>query len=208
MKKEKTFVPSVDGASIFAYGIVSLVVNVAALGVYIVLVGILRNPMFNSIRQSVFVGFLLTNIPMLAAAALTMLYFVKSKIIGDQYKHSEGKHHWLRNFLIFVLPGEVFRFLISLIDLGHTGGTGKITFVPSFIFENIYIYLTGSNKRVRMELQYIATDYIAYIGCYLLYLIVYCSLLMIPYYLLWKKAEFERNELIRYRREDEQHEIK
>jgi len=208
MKKEKTFVPSVDGASIFAYGIVSLVVNVAALGVYIVLVGILRNPMFNSIRQSVFVGFLLTNIPMLAAAALTMLYFVKSKIIGDQYKHSEGKHHWLRNFLIFVLPGEVFRFLISLIDLGHTGGTGKITFVPSFIFENIYIYLTGSNKRVRMELQYIAADYFAYIGCYLLYLIVYCSLLMIPYYLLWKKAEFERNELIRYRREDEQHEIK
>ena len=93
MKKEKTFVPSVDGASIFAYGCVSMAANYAAVWVYFVLQGILKNPMFNEVRQSpVLCCFLLTNIPMLAAAALTMIYLVKSKCVGDQYKHSEGKH--------------------------------------------------------------------------------------------------------------------
>ena len=208
MKKEKTFVPSVDGASIFAYGCVSMAANYAAVWVYFVLQGILKNPMFNEVRQSpVLCCFLLTNIPMLAAAALTMIYLVKSKCVGDQYKHSEGKHHWMRNFLLFVLPGEAIRFLISLIDLGHGEGTGVITSVASFIFENTYVYRAGANTRIRMETRYIAADYIAYVGCYLVYLIVYCLILMLPYYLLWKKAEFERNELIRYQREDAQHEI-
>ncbi len=207
MKKEKTFVPSVDGAQIFGYGCVSFIVNYGALWIYVILQNLLMTPLLIGIRQVMAVWHgILISLPMIGAAGLSTIYF--AKCVSDQYKHSEGKHNWLRNFLIFVIPGEVVRLLIGFIDFSHLAGTAVVTIIPCHLFEFLYMFKVDASTRIRQGLEYVPADYFAYFGCYLLYLVMYCSLLMIPYYWLWKKAEFERNELIRYQKEDALHEIK
>lgn len=188
---KKTLVPSVELVTIFVYAIVSIATNYVGCLTYII-----SALMFRGSQKSIASLIILAVLPMIVAVLLSSIYM--RKCINDQYVYSEGKVSWLRNFLIFIMPGEILRFLISLLDLGHSSGTGRIAFTPSFAFENIYIYQLGLNTRIRIEMNYQLSDFLAYIACYIVYLFVYVSLLLVIYRRFWKKIDVEHRELTRY----------
>lgn len=183
MAKRKS-VSSVDLATVVIYAIVSFASNYIGCLIYIISAGSLRG-----FQKSFFGVVVLTVIPMIAAILLSSIYI--KRCIGEQHQYSEGKISWWKNFCKFVIPGELLRFAISLTDLGHNNGTGWVTFTPSFIFENLYIYPNGLNTRIRFDMNYLPMDYLAYIGCYIAYLAVYILLLMAIYYRLWKRIDRE-----------------
>jgi len=192
---KKKLMPSVELSTIFIYAIISFAANYIGCLTYIITASALRG-----IQKSFAGVIVLAVIPMTVAVLLSSIYI--NRCISEQYQYSEGKIHWWQNFCIFIIPGELLRFIVSLCDLGHNSGTGWVTFTPSFIFENIYVYPNGLNTRIRFDMNYQLKDYMVYIGCYVIYLAIYTLLLLAIYHCFWKKLDFKYKELQKNRESD------
>ena len=140
-------------------------------------------------------------IPILAAAALTFLYFKKA--VPEQHLDNESRRSWQNNGLWLILPGEIARYLITLLDLGDGDGTGRIALAPSMLFEQTYMKWADIWNRSR--LTYGPTDVAAYSLCYLVYAIVYIALILTIYRAVWKHLDAEAARHAAHLREDASH---
>lgn len=104
--------------------------------------------------------------------------------IPEQY---HKKNHWRKCFLKFVLPGEIIRFLISFVCLGHQSQIGgRFSKLACFLFENTYMIATKRHEAIRNDLEYIPADFFVFALWYLLYAAVYGILIALVYRFMWQ----------------------
>lgn len=136
----------------------------------------------------IFVGFC---VPFLA------IFFLFKSTVGKQYVPNEDKRFWLKSCLRFTLPGEIVRFLVCQVTLGHIKSTGFFAYLPTLLFENTYLRWTGRGEQVRQKLlEYNFADFIVYALCFFLYLAIHLTLVMMIYRRFWLEAEKNRDDLI------------
>ena len=86
------------------------------------------------------------------------------------------------------LPGEIIRFLISFVCLGHQNQIGgRFSIFACFLFENTYLIATKRDIPVRHDLEYIPADFLAFAFWYLLYAAIYGVLIALVYRFLWQR---------------------
>ena len=103
-------------------------------------------------------------------------------------EHYQKNNHWRKCFLKFVLPGEIIRFLISLVCLGHQiQFGGRFSTLVAYLFENTYIFATKRHEAIRNDLEYVPADFLAFAFCYLLYAAIYGVLIALVYRFLWQQ---------------------
>lgn len=102
-------------------------------------------------------------------------------------KQYDKKSHWRKCFLKFVLPGEIIRFLISFVCLGHQSQIGgRFSKFACFLFENTYMIATKRHEAIRNDLEYIPADFFVFALWYLLYAAVYGILIALVYRYVWR----------------------
>ena len=105
-------------------------------------------------------------------------------------EHYHKKSHWHKCFLKFVLPGEILRFIISLVCLGHNNQIGgRFSHASTFLFENTYMYAANRYEAIRHDLEYIPTDFLVFALWYLVYAAVYGVLIARVYRMLWMREK-------------------
>ncbi len=119
---------------------------------------------------------------LLPILAVGILFFF---FVPEQY---HKKNHWRKCFLKFVLPGEIIRFFMSLVCLGHNNQIGgRFCHAPAFLFENTYMVATNRYEAIRNDLMYIPADFLAFAFWYLLYAAIYGVLIALVYRFLWQR---------------------
>ncbi|MBQ3195493.1 MAG: hypothetical protein IJB65_03400 [Clostridia bacterium] len=92
-------------------------------------------------------------------------------VLPPFYKEDCGKL-WLKSSAFIILPGETLRLLYSLWDLGFVDGSGRLSVVPSCLFELLYLNNADRHLAIRQYGEYAFADYAVYSLCYFLYLAV------------------------------------
>ena len=119
---------------------------------------------------------------LIPSLAVGFLFFF---FVPEQYHKN---NHWRKCFLKFVLPGEIIRFLISFVCLGHQNQIGgRFSIFACFLFENTYLIATKRDIPVRHDLEYIPADFLAFAFWYLLYAAIYGVLIALVYRFLWQR---------------------
>ena len=95
-----------------------------------------------------------------------------------------------------MIPGEVFRFILCWISLGHVSRTGLFGILPTFLFEQTYVIWSGRYVAIRQELALNFGDYLAYAFCYLICLAIQLTVIVFVYRYLWNVRKKEREELV------------
>lgn len=126
---------------------------------------------------------------LLPVLVIGILFFF---FVPEQY---HKKNHWRKCLLKFVLPGEIIRFFISLVCLGHNKQFGgRFCNAPAFLFENTYMVASNRYDAIRNDLMYIPTDFFVFALCYLLYAVIYGILIALLYRFLWQRERSNRGD--------------
>ena len=126
---------------------------------------------------------------LLPVLAVGILFFI---FVPEQY---HKKNHWRKCFLKFVLPGEIIRFFMSLVCLGHNNQIGgRFCNAPAFLFENTYMVATKRYDAIRNDLMYIPADFVAFAFWYLLYAAIYGVLIALVYRFLWQRQKTNQGD--------------
>lgn len=131
------------------------------------------------------------------AIPFVAIYVFFKFTVEKQYAPSEDKYCWVKCCVRLILPAEIVRFLACQITLGQINEAGAFAFLPSLLFESVYLLLTGRSEQVRQNfLQYNFSDFAVYALCYLMYVAIHLALIMIIYRHFWLKAQRDREDLI------------
>lgn len=134
MRNADRFANGIELKDMIVYAFVSFASNYVGFIVYIVTTMMFIKGKVTPTYTSLIVFEI---IPILAAAALTFLYFKKA--VPEQHLDNESRRSWQNNGLWLILPGEIARYLVTLLDLGDCDRTGRIALAPSMLFEQTYI---------------------------------------------------------------------
>ncbi len=178
-------------SEILLYGVITCVSNLVATFLILFLV----KGLLPFINNNVVIVIILLVIGVFAVSLGVSALFFKKKV-PQHYQPSNNKYAWLKKGLLFVLPGEGVRFLLSLFSLGHIDSTGLLSIVPTFLFENTYIIWTGRMEAIRQKADFVIADFLAYIGAYLPYIIIYLVAVLAVYHVFWNVGKKEREEMI------------
>ena len=127
---------------------------------------------------------------------LAVLFAYWKNRVPAHYQPSDDKRIWLKNALRLILPGEIVRCLLGTSCLGFIGSFGLLSLIPTFVFEQTYVIWSGRNKAIRQDAEFIFADYLAYIGIYLIYLVLFLLAVFAIYHYLWNVGKREKDELI------------
>ena len=148
-----------------------------------------------SINNNVVIFIILLVIGVFAVSLGITSFFFKRRI-PTHYRDSNNKYDWLKQGLLLVLPGEILRLIVCLFSLGHINSTGMLSILPTFLFEQTYVVWTGRMEAIRQNLDFIPADFFAYVGAYLLYLVLYLIGILTIYHAFWNVGKREREEMI------------
>lgn len=176
---------------IVLYAIVTCFANlIATLSVLYILKTIL--PLINN-NIVIFISLLVIGV-FAVSLGITALFFKRR--VPTHYRDSNNKYDWLKQGLLFVLPGEILRLIVCLFSLGHINSTGLLSILPTFLFEQTYVTWAGRMEAIRQNLNFIPADFFAYIGAYLPYLILYLIGILAIYNVFWNVGKREREEMV------------
>lgn len=128
--------------------------------------------------------------------SLAVLFGYWKNRIPAHYQPSDDKQLWLKNALRLILPGEIVRCLLGVSCLGFINSFGLLSLIPTFVFEQTYMILSGRYKAIRQKAEFIFADYLAYVGIYLIYLALFLLAVLAIYRYLWNVGKREKDELI------------
>ena len=98
-------------------------------------------------------------------------------------------------FFKCVLPGEIIRFLISFVCLGHQSQIGgRFSILACFLYENTYLLATKRSIPVRHDLEFIPSDFFVFALWYLMYVAVYGVFIGFLYRLLWQRERANKGD--------------
>ena len=189
MKKKK-----IQAKDIIFYGIIMCIANLLASLATSFILKIIVTPIKNVAFAYALTVFILLvgcfGIP------LAVLFAYWKNRVPAHYQPSDDKRQWLKNALRMILPGEIVRCILGASCLGFTGSFGLLSLIPTFVFEQTYVIWSGRNKAIRQDAEFIFADYLAYIGIYLIYLVLFLLAVFAIYHYLWNVGKREKDELI------------
>ena len=144
--------------------------------------------------NSILMLFFMVIINLITTAVLA--FAVMSRMVPRQYQDSEESNFWLKNALVFIVLGEILRFILCISKLGNVNSTGKFAVLPTAFYEALYLEGTDRFAQVRNQNSYIFSDVAIYFVCYLIYFAVYLALLLVLYRHFWMKGKAEREDLV------------
>ena len=122
--------------------------------------------------------------------------FLLRKKVSEHYMADVPEKFWIKSALVYMLPGELLRFISCLLSGRTFAGQ---TFARGFriVYANTYRVWSGRYDLVFTETS--AQDYIALIAMYLVYLAVHMAVLMFFYRRYWLKAAKEHEAMVQVR---------
>jgi len=118
-----------------------------------------------------------------------ILFFFLKRKLPEHYAPSDGKRLWLKSGLIYMLPGELVRMGINLLPVSLLR-FGVIFGMPAYqLFFSTYAVWSGRYWQIRSEPS--STDSMAFLICYLVYLVIHMVIMTAIYYYFWRKANKE-----------------
>lgn len=184
----------IQAKEIIFYGIVTCIANLLASLAVSFILKMLVTPMEKNA-----LAFVLTVVILFVGCfgiPLAVLFgYLKSRVPAH-YQPSDENRLWLKNALRLILPGEIVRCILGASCLGFINSFGLLSLIPTFMFEQTYVILSGRNKAIRQEAEFIFADYLAYVGIYLIYLTLFLLAVLAIYRYLWNIGKREREELI------------
>ena len=192
---KKTY--SVNFASMLLYAFVLFLSSYLSYFVSVTVVGVFQ-PIADKIPYALLVTVVFAIYILIGfAVPFVVIFFFFKSTVEKQYVPSEDKRSFVKSCLRFILPGEIVRFLVCQVTLGHIKSTGFFAYLPTLLFENTYLRWTGRGEQVRQKLlQYNFSDFIVYALCFLLYLAIHLTTVMMIYRRFWIKAQKDRDDLI------------
>ena len=189
MKKKK-----IQAKEIIFYGIIVCIANLLASLATSFILKIIVTPMEKGALM--FVIFFAVLFVGCFGIPLAVLFAYWKNRVPAHYQPSDDKRLWLKNALCLILPGEIVRCLLGTSCLGFIGSFGLLSLIPTFVFEQTYVIWSGRNKAIRQEAEFIFADYLAYVGIYLIYLVLFLLAVFAIYHYLWNVGKREKDELI------------
>jgi len=111
------------------------------------------------------------------------------------YKKTNDPYFWLKSGLLYMMPGEVIRFLLCLLPL-RIGLLTSLPFGAAFsgfsllLFEYTYVKWAGRASAIQLQ-QYHLCDFLVYIPIHLLVLAGYLTVSVLLYRRSWLRWESE-----------------
>lgn len=104
-----------------------------------------------------------------------------------------NRHGWIKNAMLFALPGEAVRFLICFRAVGNFNMGGFFAVIPTVWFDTYWLKWTNRYTAVRELYQFRFLDCFGYTLCYVLYLLPVLFVLALSFKSRYdlEKAEFD-----------------
>ena len=189
MKKKK-----IQAKDIIFYGIIMCIANLLASLAVMFILKMLVAPMEKGALM--FVIFFAVLFVGCFGIPLAIIFAYWKNRVPAHYQPSDDKRLWPKNALRMILPGEIVRCILGASCLGFTGSFGLLSLIPTFVFEQTYVILSGRNNAIRQKAEFIFADYLAYVGIYLIYLALFLLTVLTIYRYLWNVGKREKEEMI------------
>jgi len=111
------------------------------------------------------------------------------------YKKTNDSYFWLKSGLLYMMPGEIIRFLLCLLPI-RIGLLTSLPFGAAFsgfsllLFEYTYLNWTGRSAAIQLQ-QYCPADFLVYIPIHLIVLTVFLTVSLLWYRRSWLRWETE-----------------
>lgn len=145
-------------------------------------------------------------IALATAAPVAVLAFLFHRRVPYHYIKESTPRTVLKSYLLYVIPGEIVRFIICIVPVFGKilpfSTFGVLTAGGANMLYSFYTGLSGRNLAIGSYKQYIAMDFIVYFFVHIVYLAVYMLASFFVYRYFWNKAEDAHKELTRYQSKD------
>ena len=186
---------------ILLYTAVVLFSNLISSNISMALTKIAFEPLFHHISIIVLAVLVFaTEIVVNIIIPIVSVFVLFRAIVPRRYYPSENNRGWIKECLLIIMPGEVFRFLICLHTLGHLKSTGYYSLIPTILFEQTYVRWFERHDQTRELLQFSIGDYTAYTICYLPYITLFLFLVIKIYKHFWMQGKRDCEDLVVYDR--------
>ena len=127
-----------------------------------------------------------------------ILFFVLKKKLPEHYAPEDGKLLWLKSGLFYMLPGEIVRLVINMLPVPALH-FGVIFGMPAYqLYFSTYAVWSGRYWEIRSEPS--SADTMAFLICYLVYLVIHMAIMTAIYYYFWRKARKEHQQWMETRK--------
>ena len=106
----------------------------------------------------------------------------------------------MKKALITVLPGEIGRLILCSRYVGIMNDGGRFGYIPSVLYDTIYIGLTNRHEPIRQLGEILWQDRLWYFVFYMIYLCIYLCLILFLCNKIWKNAERDGKDMIFHER--------
>lgn len=128
-----------------------------------------------------------------------LMFFMMKKIPSVIYEETDDPYGWVKQFLRLAIPAEVFMLIFNTIPWNVALRFGQIFSIPAyFLFLALYLKPSGRDIPL-MEGSYIPTDFIAYILCHTVHMLICLGLAAWMY-----KKQLDRYQIV-LKKQEEQH---
>ena len=189
---------------ILVYGLVTIGANYIAslLGMY-AFNGIIGPMLLKTAQVSPALFYFLCYLfifPSVLFVSLLISYFALKRIIPKQYAPSDTLRNGMKKALVTVLPGEIGRYILCSHYVGILNDGGRFGYIPSVLYDAIYIRLTDRHEQIRQLGEIAWQDRLWYFVFYMLYLGIYLCFILFLFSKIWKNAERDSKDMIVHER--------
>lgn len=118
-----------------------------------------------------------------------LMFFMMKKIPSTIYEETDAPYGWLKQFLHLAIPAEVFMLIFNTIPWNVALRFGQILSIPAY-FLFLLLYLKPSGRDIAlMEGAYIPMDFVAYILCHMVHMLICLCLAAYMYKIQLKRYE-------------------
>lgn len=128
-------------------------------------------------------------------ATMGLFYLFYRERVHGYYTPNQNKGDLPKTVLALILPGEIVRFLLSLLSLGSAASTGAVSIIPTVLFEQTYLKWSNRYAIVRGGGSVIALDILMYVICYLIYFAAHFGALTAIFWYIWNVRKKGRKDL-------------
>lgn len=184
--------------SVFLYVLMTLGANYVASWLGLAIPRLMIGRSAGSLSQTQINLFgIITIVPITLLVTWLLLFWMMKRSFQKLYEPSEDSRLWLKKALVFVLPGELFRYFVCLPTLGIFDGAGMFSALVTDLFDSVYLPKVDRVYAVRQLGERVFSDYAGYTLCYLIYLLVHLAGVLFLCKCIWKKWQEEYDDLIR-----------
>ena len=123
-----------------------------------------------------------------------LTYLCSRKIIRSHYVESEDPFLWVKSLLLFVLPAELIRMTICTVLVCYIGAQ-LINYYAFFLYDILYLSVDRMAS-IYQELAPTPADRIAFLGCCLLFLLLYLPAFAFLYRRGWLAGKRDREQFL------------